>query len=60
MNNLDARVRGHDVAFFEADESHQPSSRGTLKKDQPMDFELPEELAEVQELARDFAEKEIA
>ena len=25
-----------------------------------MDFELPEELAEVQKLARDFAEKEIA
>ena len=25
-----------------------------------MDFELPEELAEVQKLARDFSEKEIA
>ncbi len=25
-----------------------------------MDFDLPEELAEVQKLARDFAEKEIA
>lgn len=25
-----------------------------------MDFELPEELAEVQKLAREFAEKEIA